>query len=118
MLFDDFKGMAKVCRDGKLEDEDMPQWTRKVIGNNGNQVLEDVEACNVFTKKIMWKGTDFLRHVVEERQKEPSPAEFVCEHCKLFLVEDFLWWVSTNHGERRKNNQYEWLVVWSVRATV
>ena len=66
MLFDDIKGMAKVCRDGKLEDEDMPQWTTKVIGNNGNQVLEDVEARNVFTKKIKWKGTDFLRHVVEE----------------------------------------------------
>ena len=27
-----FKGMAKVCWDGGLEDEDMPHWTRKVIG--------------------------------------------------------------------------------------
>ena len=27
---------------------------------------------------------------------------YVCEHCKLFLVEDFFWWVSTNHGEKRR----------------
>ena len=29
---------------------------------------------------------------------------YVCEFCKLLRVEDFLWWGSTNHGERRKKN--------------
>ena len=28
VLVNAFKGMAKVCRDGVLEDEDMSQWTR------------------------------------------------------------------------------------------
>ena len=100
--------MAKVCRDANLEDGDRPQWTRKVIDQFWNQLMEDVEARNVIIKNIMWKSTDFLRHTFT----------FVCELGKLFLVEDFLCCLSTNHGERRKHKRYGWLVAWCVRATV
>ena len=48
--YDPFKGMAKqVCRDGGLEDEDMPRWTWKVLGNIWDQVLEDLQARQIFT---------------------------------------------------------------------
>ena len=30
---------------------------------------------------------------------------YVGEHCNLFSVEDFVWWmISTNHGEKNKDN--------------
>ena len=31
-------------------------------------VLEDVETRHVITNKIMWKRTDFLKHVVREME--------------------------------------------------
>ena len=53
----------------------------------------------------MRKNTDFLRHAVSDKEgREAITFTDVCEHCKLCLVEDFLWWVSTNHGEKKKKN--------------
>ena len=48
---------------------------------------------------------DFLRHVVGGTgvRGDITFAE-VCEHRKLFPVEDFLWCVSTHHGKRPKTN--------------
>ena len=80
----------------------MPAWTRKAIEIIWQQVLEDVEANSANTKSIMWKNTDFLRHVVSENEEERLRFTHVSEHCKLFPVEDFLWWESTDHGEEKK----------------
>ena len=44
-----FKEMAKLCTEDALEDEDLPRPTKKVLGTVGEQLLEDVEARNVFT---------------------------------------------------------------------
>ena len=67
----------------------------------------------------MWKSTDFLRHAVGETEERGAVTlTLVCEHCELFPVDDFLCWVYTNRGERLKQTQYEWLAVWSMRATV
>ena len=51
---------------------------------------------NVFIKKFIWKSTDFLRPRIT--------FTCVCQRCKLFPVEDLLWVVSTDCGERRKKN--------------
>ena len=80
----------------------MPAWTRKAIEKIWQQVLEDVEATNANTKSIMWKNTDFLRHVVNEKEEERLRFTHVSEHCKPPPVEDFLWWESTDHGEEKK----------------
>ena len=83
--------MTKVCRYGGLEDEDMLQWTRTVVGKLWDQVLEEVEARNVFTTNIMWKSAGFLSHVVgQTEQRGTITFTHVCEHWKLFPVEDFL----------------------------
>ena len=53
----------------------------------------------------MWLSTDFLRHVVGETDGRAAiTVARAREHCRLSAVEDFLCKVSTNHGERRKNN--------------
>ena len=84
--YDASKDMPKVCREDGLEDEDLPPCTEKVIGNMCEHVLEDMEARNVFTKNIMSKSKDFLRHVVGETEGAIS-FTCVCEHRKLFPVE-------------------------------
>ena len=47
---------VKAFEEERLEDEDLPQWTKKVIGRNWSQVLEDDEARNII-KRIMWRST-------------------------------------------------------------
>ena len=46
-----------MWRDGELEDEDMPQWTRKVIGNVPNQVLVSptISCGRARTSSDMWQ---------------------------------------------------------------
>ena len=61
---------------------------------------------NAFTKSIMWRSTGFLRHVVSEKGGSGAiMVAYVCKHCKSFPVEDFLWWVGANHGEKKKNTK-------------
>ena len=42
--------------------EDMPIWTRKAIVTIW-EVLEDIEAGNVYARNFLWMSKDFLRHV-------------------------------------------------------
>ena len=57
-----FHGPAKVCKDGELEKEDMSAWTRKVVETIRQELLEDVETSNVYTKNFVSKIRDFLKH--------------------------------------------------------
>ena len=53
----------------------------------------------------MCAQTNVLRHVVGETKRRGAiTCTYVYDHCKLVSVEDLLWWVSTNHRERLKNN--------------
>ena len=81
--------LAFVCKEGSLENEDMPRWTKKANTKLWQEVLNDVGRGNAFTKSIMWRSTDFLRHVVSEKGgREAITFTYVCEHCKLYLLED------------------------------
>ena len=67
------------------------------------------------TKSILWKNTDFLRNVVSEKGRRGAMTfTYACEHCDLFLVEDFLRWVGAME-KRKKNHEWE---VWSMRDAI
>ena len=53
-------------------------------------------------KSFMLKGTVFwpARVVAEVEEKGTITCLYVCVHCKMFLVEDILWWVTAEHEER------------------
>ena len=103
--YDVCKGLTKACQEDRLEEGDLTQWTRTVIGRIWSQVLEDVEARLIFIKSIMWRSTESLGLVVAETEERGVITfTYVCEHCTLFPVEGFLWWVSADHGEGRKEN--------------
>ena len=98
------QGLAQARKEGRLGNEDLPKCTKKARAKVCSQILEDHEARNDIMKRIMWKRTDFLRHVVGEvEEKGAINFTYVCEHCKMFVVEDMLW-VTANQGERSKNN--------------
>ena len=95
----------------------MPVWTRKAIERIWQHRLEDVEAINACTKSILWRSTDFLRHVVSEKGGRGAMTfTYACEHCDLFLVEDFLRWVGTME-KRKTEKQHEW-EVWNMRNAI
>ena len=50
----------------------------------------------------MFKSTVFwpARVVGEVEEKGTITCLYVCVHCKMFLVEDILWWVTAEHAER------------------
>ena len=55
-----FRAWRKMCNDGALEREDMPEWTRTAIARLWQEVPADVEARNTYAESIVW------RHVVGE----------------------------------------------------
>ena len=57
------------CKQGELENEYLPAWTKKAIGKIWQEVPADVEASNAFSKSTACKSTDFLRHVVSEEER-------------------------------------------------
>ena len=60
---------------------------------------------------IMWKSTDFLRHVVVEVEEQGTITfTYACEDCIMVLAEAFLRWVTSNHGG--KKNHYRMGGLW------
>ena len=81
----------------------MPRWTKKAKGEIWQQLLADVEASNALTKSIVWRSSDFLRHVVREKEGRGAIIfTYVCEYCKLSFVEYFPWSISANHGVKKR----------------
>ena len=50
-----FRGLAKVCKNGGLGNENMPEWTRKSIASIWKQVLAEAETRNTDVQSIMQK---------------------------------------------------------------
>ena len=86
-----------------LEDEDLPAWTKKTLAKIWNQVSEDHEAGSASCGRArLWD----LRHLVgEAEEKGTITFTNVCENCKNFLVEDFLWWATA----KKHNSVSGWL---------
>ena len=98
-----------MCKDSALENGDMPAWRREAIGKMWQDVLEDVEGSNAYTKSLMWSNTYLLKDVVREKRRKRSHSRCtdVCEHCKLCPVEDFLRWTGADHGEMKKKTKHK-----------
>ena len=58
---------------------------------------------------------DFLRRIIAPVDGMGGVTlSYVCTHCKSFPLEDYIWWVSTGHGDgnnRRKNHSSWWCAV-------
>ena len=97
-----FQGPAKVGKDVEVEREDVPAWTRNVAGIIWQEVLEDVEASHVYTKSIMWRSTEFLRHVVSETGRG------AITFCKLVQWKTSCGLAPITVKSKTKNNMSGW----------
>ena len=81
-----FWSLAQVCKEGRLDNEEVPRWTKNAKVKFLSQILEDHEARNDFTQSIMWRSTDFLRHVVGDVEESGDiNFTYVCEPRKKNL---------------------------------
>ena len=100
-----------MCREGGLEDEYLPQWTKKVYWRNvREQVLEDVEA-RIFHQEyhVEEHGFPQARGSVKQKDEEPSRPRMSASSASCPQWEISCWWASTDHGERLKRKT-AWVV--------
>ena len=62
--YDVLNGVAKACKEGRLEEEDLPQWTKNAVGEIKSQAFDDDEAHNIYMKSFLCRSADFLIHFV------------------------------------------------------
>ena len=48
--------MRTKCKEGELDMEDIPKWTKKAIAKHGQEAVEEVEARNAFTNSVSWRS--------------------------------------------------------------
>ena len=68
-----FEGMAKVCKEKRLEKDNLRQCTTEVISKIWSPVLEDVDARNVYVKRSCG-GARITSDTWWVRQKDEEPS--------------------------------------------
>ena len=62
-------------------------------------------------QEILRKSTDFFRRIIAPVDGMGRVTlSHICPHCSRFLLYDYVWWVSTGHGESNsgKKKQCNW----------
>ena len=78
-----------------------PKW-REEVGRLG------------IVQEILRKSTDFLRRIIAPVGGMGGVTlSYICPHCNSFPLEDYIWWVSTGHGDggNRKRRHCSWWCV-------
>ena len=72
--------------------------------------MDDIGRLSI-TQKILRKRTDFLRRIIAPVDGMGGVIlSNVCPHCICFPLDDYIWWVSTGHGDgnNRKKKHCNW----------
>ena len=87
------------------------EWTFERIREAYEKVAKDEFGRLGIVQEILRKSTDFLRRVIEPVDGMGGVTlSNVCPHCDSFPLEDYIWWVSTGHGDgnNRKKKHCNW----------
>ena len=68
--FGGFRGPPNACKEGKLEEEELPAWTKKMLARSWKHVSEDHEAPNGIMRSVMWKSTDSCNMRLEKSEEK------------------------------------------------
>ena len=101
----EWNGTDIPSRDRALHGWHAPTVSGSVASQRDTEAtsLQSADLLTADVGNIMWRSTDFLRHVLsEKRGRGAVTSTYVCQHCKLFPVE-VLWW-GANRGEQKKIN--------------
>ena len=95
--------------------KDATEWTLERIREAFEKVAKDEIGCLSIVQGIMLKSTDFLRSIIAPVAGQGGVTlSYVCPHCNCFPLEDYIWWVSTGHGDsnnKKKKSCSWWCVV-------
>ena len=75
-----------------------------------NVVVEDIGRLSIAQQNLR-KSTDFLRRIVAPMSAMGGVTlSKVCPHCSCFPLDDYIWWVSSGHGDgnNRKKKHCSW----------
>ena len=67
-------------------------------------VKREIERATARWRLILHKSTDFLRQITVIVEGQGAVIlSYVCPHCHRYPLEDYVWWVSSGHGEKQRN---------------
>ena len=96
------------------KEEKSSEWTLKRIREPYEKVTEDEIGRLGIVQDILRKSTDFGRIIAPVGGKGGVTLSYICPHCNSVNLEDYIWWVSTGHGDgnnRRKKHCSWWCAV-------
>ena len=104
------ESFKEECRkEGKLS-----EWTFERIREACEKVAMDDIGRLGTAQEIPRKSTDFSRRISAPVDGMGGvTSSYVCPHCNGFPLDDYIWWVSTGHGDsnNRKKHCNWWCAV-------
>ena len=94
-----------------LKNDTTSDWTFERIRETYEKVAADEIGGLEIVKEMLRKSTDFLRRIIAPVDGMGGVTlSFVCPRCNCFTLEDYIWWVSSGHGDRsnRKKKHCNW----------
>ena len=102
-----WESFKEECR-GKRE---LSEWTFERLQEACDEVaLEDIGRLSI-AQDALRNSTDFLRRTYHQCLVWVGVTlSYVCPHCDRFPLEDYMWWVSSGHGDgnNRRKKQCSW----------
>ena len=84
------------------EDRTLTSWLVSTLNKCFRRaMLNDANKFEVL-KNVMLKSSDLLRIIDSDTEAGSLTVSYVCPHCGLFLIEDFIWWVTEEHIEKTR----------------
>ena len=99
---DNWGSFKEECR----KEGQLCEWTIERLQEAYDKVaLEDIGRLSI-AEDILRKSMDFLRRIIAPVDGMGGVTlSHVCPHCSCFPLGDYIWWVSTGHGDG--NNRRE-----------
>ena len=104
-------GSWEEFRKGCSEKEKASEWTLEKIREAYEKVAREEIGRLGIVQEMLRKSTDLLRRIVAPvGGKGGVTLSYVCPHCNRFPLEDYVWWVSTGHGDsnNKKKRHCSW----------
>ena len=87
------------------------QWKITAFNESVQEVKAQEVARLVVVTEILAKSTDFLRRIMDMGEGQGITLTCVCPRFHRFPAEDYIWWVTEEHGDsgkKMKKKQCSW----------
>ena len=93
-------GVGEEFKERYRKEEKSSGWTLERTREAHKKVAKDEIGRLGIVQEILRKSADFVRQVIAPVGGMGGVIlSCVCQHCDSFPFEDYIWWVSTGHGD-------------------